>query len=51
VLQANDAVVVIGPEAQLPLADAMFVAPCHMADNLAMAASSSSHGERRIEKL
>jgi CPA2 family monovalent cation:H+ antiporter-2 len=51
VLQANDAVVVIGPEAQLPLADAMFVAPCHMADNLAMAASSSSHGEMRIEKL
>ena len=50
VLQANDAVVVIGPEAQLPLADAMFVAPCHVADNLAMATSGSSHGESLIEK-
>ena len=50
-LQANDAVVVIGPKEQLPLADAMFVAPCHVTDNLAMAASGSSHGEALHEKL
>ncbi len=44
VLQANDAVVVIGPQSNLELAAAMFAAPCHVADTLAMVASGASHG-------
>lgn len=51
VLQANDAVVVIGPQAQMDAAASMFAAPCHLADSEALAAATSSHGEGAAAKM